>query len=713
MAGKCFVFRFEDVEVRERDFQLIKAGKALTVEPKAVRTLLFLLHNPQKLISKEEILNAVWGDTAVTEGSLTRCIWLLRGALGDDIHSPHYIETVATVGYRFLCPVEEEAPGEPEATEQPTSVMDGKKERSRKRWWVWALAGGALAGGALALSIVFTIWYLRRPLPPLRVTSYTQLTHDGHRKSLAGTDGSRLFFTDIASDAAPGPIAEVAPSGGLIQQIAVPLPSPLLADVSPDGGNFLVISVSPGDYFQNPLWNVRVLGGSMRRLGDAADAAFSPDGNSVAFSKEKDEIWLVRSDGTGAHKLATVRGWLWGGWPWGITWSPDGNFIRFTRRDPIIGEAQLWEVSSGGSNLHQLLAGWHSTSWKCCGRWTSDGRFFLFLSDNQIWAFDEGGGLFRRQSGEPTQLAGGPIHWGRPIPSKDGTKIFAEGTLLRGELSRFDSKTRRFLPFLGGISAQEIVFSNDGKTVAYVTYPDGTLWKANRDGSRPVQLTDPPMWAFLPRWSPDGAEIAFTGGSPAIDNERGHVYFVPSEGGSPPKLLPEIRDFETSFPGWSPDGHKIVFNAGNYWTYGKVTHDVRILDLDSHQVTVVPGSADVWGPRWSPDGRYLAAGSEDERQLMVFDFKTQKWSALPQKGLVDSPEWSRDGEFIYFRRSRGDMGIFRISIKGGAPVKIADLADWHDAGASGKYMGLDPTDAPLLLRDIGSDEIYALTLEQQ
>ncbi len=100
MGNKSFVFRFSDIEVREREFSLLKAGKVLAVEPKAFRVLLLLLRHPQKLISKEELLNSVWGDTAVTEGSLTRCIWLLRRLLGDDVNEPRFIETVATVGYR-------------------------------------------------------------------------------------------------------------------------------------------------------------------------------------------------------------------------------------------------------------------------------------------------------------------------------------------------------------------------------------------------------------------------------------------------------------------------------------------------------------------------------------------------------------------------------------------------------------------------------------
>src|SRR5207344_3205283 len=105
MANKSFVFRFADLEVREREFSLIKAGEALPVEPKAFRVLLILLRNPQKLITKEELLNAVWGDVAVGDNSLARSIALLRRLLGDESRNPRYIETVATVGYRFLCPV--------------------------------------------------------------------------------------------------------------------------------------------------------------------------------------------------------------------------------------------------------------------------------------------------------------------------------------------------------------------------------------------------------------------------------------------------------------------------------------------------------------------------------------------------------------------------------------------------------------------------------
>jgi Transcriptional regulatory protein, C terminal len=70
MAGKSFIFSFDDVEVHEREFTLVKAGEVLPVEPKAFRVLLILLRNPGKLIGKEDLLNAVWGDAAVTDNSL-------------------------------------------------------------------------------------------------------------------------------------------------------------------------------------------------------------------------------------------------------------------------------------------------------------------------------------------------------------------------------------------------------------------------------------------------------------------------------------------------------------------------------------------------------------------------------------------------------------------------------------------------------------------
>ena len=372
-------------------------------------------------------------------------------------------------------------------------------------------------------------------------------------------------------------------------------------------------------------------------------------------------------------------------------------------------------MSSRGSNLHQLLSSWHPLGGQCCGRWTPDGKFFLFLSGysgtggSQIWALDERRGLFRKPPADPIQLTTGPLSWSQPIPGKDGKTIFAAGITVRGQLSRFDAKSKQFQPFLGGISAQEVRFSKDGQSVAYVSYPEGILWKANRDGSNPMQLTDPPINAFQPRWSPDGTQILFSDISSSNVSSSSEIYIVSAQSGIPRKLLPEGSG-KQSDPDWSPDGHKIVFGSSFGGQDPKSV--IRIFDLDSRQITILPGSVGMTDPRWSPDGRFIAANSFDFHTMNIFDVRTLRWSALDLKTGMAFPEWSRDSQFIYFHRPSGDdRGIYRIRAKGGEVEKVVDLKDLHIAG--GVWTTLDPTDAPLVLRDIGSTYIYALTLEQK
>ena len=176
-AGKSFVFHFDDVEVREREFSLTKAGKVLSIEPKAFRVLLFLLHNPQQLITKDELLNAIWGDTAVTEGSLSRSIWLLRSVLGDDIRHPRYIETVPTVGYRFVAPVEERvefsesaiAPVAPRESERPGTAVRGQRRLSSR--WIWMITTALML--ILIAGIAVSVFSNRAPVP--RIHSVTVL----------------------------------------------------------------------------------------------------------------------------------------------------------------------------------------------------------------------------------------------------------------------------------------------------------------------------------------------------------------------------------------------------------------------------------------------------------------------------------------------------------------------------------------------------------
>jgi Tol biopolymer transport system component len=275
-------------------------------------------------------------------------------------------------------------------------------------------------------------------------------------------------------------------------------------------------------------------------------------------------------------------------------------------------------------------------------------------------------------------------------------------------LLRLNAKTGDLEPFLGGISAGFVKFSKNGQSMAYVTYPDGVLWKANQDGSHPVRLTDPPMSASLPRWSPDGSQILFE----SADGDRSEIYLVSSQGDSPQRLLPESKE-SMGDADWSADGSQIVFDVPPAWD---PKAEIRIFDIKTHHVSTVPGSLQLFSPRWSPDGRYIAAVSSlDNKSLSIFDVKTQQWSKRLENFVVEFQEWSKDSKFIYFsgNPAHGDVGLYRIQLSGGRPELLRGLKGIPLANAGMESGGIDFSEAPLIVRDTSIDDIYALTLEEK
>jgi serine/threonine protein kinase/Tol biopolymer transport system component len=559
------------------------------------------------------------------------------------------------------------------------------KGRTPRKAILWSTA--TIVVLAVALTGYFVIADSNKAAS-LHISEYTQITHDGNAGSLRGTDGSRLYINATEGD---WEIREVAVSGGDSAAVRVSLPDPVLLDVSPDGSKFLVASFKGATRFSHPIWSVRILGGSLQYLAVGYDASWSPDGNFVAYSTAEGDIFVIRSDGTGAHKLISV-----GGRVNHLRWSPDNTAMRFEK------EKQLWEMTAGGANLHSLLPGWKGSL--CCGHWSTDGNLFFFNSDGQIWARDEHRGLFRHSPLRPVRLTSGPIGWGSPIPGKDGGKIFATGSTPHGELVRLDSQTRQFQPYLHGLSADNLSFSRDGKSLVFTTYPDSILWKANTDGSNRVQLSTPPTLPIAPRWSPDGSQILFT----ELASDHGEKAFVVStQGGSPQRLLPEDAGMETD-PNWSPDGRKVVFSTSREGG-GDPKSLINVVDLDSKRVSTLPGSVGLFSPRWSPDGRSIAAVRMNSTTLNIFDMAAQKWST-PYKGVVAYPAWSNDGRSIYFMDFQQNPAVFRMRVVDGTIERLVDIKTLNYTGNSGMWMGVDPTGAPLFLRDLGTRDVYALSL---
>ncbi len=540
---------------------------------------------------------------------------------------------------------------------------------------------------------------------PISVSNYVQLTHDGQQKTLIGTDGARLYLNlgeSRAGSFARHGLAELSVSGGELKKVPILQSVDMVPlDLSPDASDLLAID-GQGAPPKGPLWSIPVLGGSPRRLGDvtAETAAWSPDGKTLAYTI-LGNLFLANADGTNPRKLIGVNGDILN-----ISWSPDSRRLRFDSSETAgsVGQQLEWEVSIAGNDLHRLLPGWHNPPDECCGRWTPDGRYFIFTSHNQIWALPEKT-LFRSDP-KPIPLTTSPLSLSSPLPSRDGKKLFMVGETFRGELMRYDTKAHQFLPFLNGISAEYVDFSRDGQWVTYVAYRQGSLWRSKIDGSERMQLTYPPMYPVLPRWSPDGKNIIFFEFAVAADKPA-RMYEISAAGGTPQPLLPEDGHQQLD-PNWAPDGRKIIF-AGES---NDPSSSIRILDLATHQVSTLPASQGLYSPRWSPDGRYVSAFSQDSKNLMLFDTQNQKWSQLAS-GSLSWMNWSHDSHYLYVLDYRGQDAVVRINVADHKAEPVVDLKNFVTVGRYGAWLALAPDDSPLLLHDTGSQDVYAVDLQSR
>ena len=252
----------------------------------------------------------------------------------------------------------------------------------------------------------------------------------------------------------------------------------------------------------------------------------------------------------------------------------------------------------------------------------------------------------------------------------------------------------------------DVVFSKDGNWVAYVTFPDGDLWRSKIDGTQKVQLTFSPMEVHAPRWSPDGKQIAFMGRDPG---KMWRIYLAPSEGGSE-RVLTGAGSESQAAPDWSPDGGSLVFSGLPEELSGDSSATaIHIFDLKSKAISTVSGSVGLYCPRWSPTGRYISATSSEGSKLMLFDVARLQWSTLNELH-EGCPAWSRNGDFLYFQSFDVSTPEFsRVRVSNGKREHIASI-DFRRGGQRDWYWwnGLTPDGDPIVLRDESNEEIYAL-----
>jgi serine/threonine protein kinase/Tol biopolymer transport system component len=578
-----------------------------------------------------------------------------------------------------------------EALSDPS--ISGDKEPSEKKPPIGP-RGVLLTIGACA--IVLLVAYLLRPAMPLpRVSRIVQLTKSGGARNQEPlfTDGPRVYYQAVGPAPADWQLRQVLLNGNEDTSTGVPAGRFSIHGLSPDDTEFLATGLNSE---QRKVWTMPVTtGGSPRRVGNllADDIAWSHDGAWFAYS-QGNQLFLAKSDGTSPRALAAVAA---SGRIDHVRWSPDDRLLRFT----LISETTraLWEIGVDGRNLHELRFNWPGDATECCGEWTPDGRYFMFSSRREgisnLWMLQEKSDWWRRAHRDPIQLTSGPVNYYQPTPSRNGKSVFAVGVQPSGELVRYDAGRKDFLPFLGGRSIAHLAFTRDGKWVAYVDYPEATLWRAHSDGTEPLQLTYPPLQVAVSRWSADGKRIAFHATQPG---QLWKDFVISAEGGNPEPFPPEPLTQAT--PDWMPSGDALIYSR----TWEAKNPELRLFDLRSGQSEKIPGTEGLYDPIWSPDGRYLAvvdANASDH--LLLVDLKSGKRTQVA--GPARWPAWSPDSQYLYFIRDRVKW-ILRVRVPDGQEEEVLEvpfrLTPWPFTVA--------PDGSLILLRQYGRYDVYSLML---
>ncbi len=678
-------YSFETVCVDTLRMSVHRDGRLISLEPKAMDVLLYLLAHRDRLVTKDELLDAVWTDTFVTPNVLTRAVAQLRKALGDDAQEARIIGTVSKRGYRFMAPVVE-GPPRPAADTAPTPAAPAP-HRGRLTWAVLAAAG---------IVIIAVAWWSRGPGPAstsqeIAATRFTTrqgydslpaISPDGRSVVYVSdrTGSLELYQTGLTVGA---PDVVLTNNGGRNTQ----------PEWSPDGRWIAFRSERHGG-----IWIVAAAGGAPQQIVEfGSDPSWSADSERLVFvsdglsSATPSRLWTVRRDGTD-RKVLNIAAPLVGviGMP---GWSHNGRFIVFSLNNGSAFRA-VWVTSADGQVAHKLAEGLTGRDI----RWTPD-------DDAIFWGGVTETGLSRLMRlginpatgevfGVPQALM--PIDGGRV----DGLSLANDGRALFG-IARSDANLWQ-IDLQGDTVGEPARLTNDAVRTAYpriapdgriayiqfvegrptatwIMAPDGTgrtpllpsgvmqgaQW--SRDGRRMFVIHDgAPVWVDVEtrRSTPISVTIDAPNGVQLAPDDSGLLHHRPGPGGvvniwlapfsgSPRRQI--TFDAEgASYGAYSPDGKWMAMQL----TRGS---DTWIGIMPAHSgATVTPlvtAKGQSWVYTWAPDSTRLAFAGERDGVWNVFDVERvtgtvrQLTQWTDREGYVRYPAWSPRGDRLVFERS--------------------------------------------------------------
>jgi Tol biopolymer transport system component/DNA-binding winged helix-turn-helix (wHTH) protein len=633
---------FGDVRVDLAAERVWRRDELVELEPKAFEVLRHLLHNPDRLISKQELFDTVWERTAVTDNALTRVVAQLRRALGDDARDARYIETVPTRGYRFIARIERltvagaaAAPAVPAAPVATTSVT------TWQRLWHSRSLTAAVIGGLITVAAHAFVSRFERPAqaPPPAVVPMPSGVPSTGGKDLQGPvtqvtfsmdldsfpsfspDGKMLAYASLQKSKLDLFVRPFAP-GSQTRQVTDDGQQNVQPDWSPDGQYLVYHSIARGG-----IWVVPATGGSTRQIAEfGSSPRWSPDGRSIVYQSSEvhgldvptalapSTLWITTFP-AGERRPLTKADAPAGGHSQ-PAWSFDGTRVVFLRQ--YFGPTEVWTIDVPSGVLTRVMVCPQSCATPVLD---IDGRA-LFLTAPEPFR-----GVWRVPlSADGRSAVGEPAALFTPIDSdvqgltlrRDGRQLAFTLQTVRSNLesialpatapARRDASPPRPQPVTRDTSVRNTwpIVSPEGDKLAYLSRRSGTgrhIWIASLDGSGARQLTFDTPVGPMHSWLPDGEEIAYLAARDrgldlkAIALTTGRSRLL--RGYGPWSMTERIKLMHARF---TPDGEQIVISqvsdeVMNLWTQNLKSGASRQLTHDREAAGF---------PTVSQDGRWVA-----------------------------------------------------------------------------------------------------------
>jgi Tol biopolymer transport system component/DNA-binding winged helix-turn-helix (wHTH) protein len=633
------IIRFSTFELNLQSGELRERGQKIKLQEQPFQVLVALLERPGEVVTRDELRGKLWAaDTFVDfDHGLNAAIKRLRDALGESAETPIFVETVARRGYRFIAPLDSGSPSNPVGI-TPASEQSKSHLGLSVRPWMIAIAGLAITAAAILLFVLHEA--VSAPKAQPRLVPLTTYTGREYAPALA-PDGNRVAFAWSGPDVPIGRTASI-----YIKQIgeeralrltSVPGAIDFGPDWSPDGayivfGRFPAPTATPGTV-EEGIYMVPAMGGAERRvhstnwtLGPIVDSrvVWASDGKTIAFSdrpvgQSHYAVFALDVATLSARQVTFPPESSYGDLHVGF--SPDARTMAFIRdgNDGV----DVYVIPAGSGSERRLtfdnrdLAGRHSV-WLVGLTYTSDGHDII-IGGNGLWRIHATG---KAKRAEPVRglgstafnpyIRGNRVVYGAPTWDANVYLLPLRNEIHAGEPTKLIAST--FLDQDGQLSpdGRHFVFSSD-RTGA------GEIWKANSDGSNPMQLTFLSGYSGTPRWSASGREIVFS----AAVQGNAHLFVISADGGPPRQITTD--------------------------------------------------SSNEGAPNYSRDGRWIYFASDRGGSWNVWKMPTEGGPAtqVTRNGGFFASE-SPDGQYLYYAKAPDAPGLWRVPLNGGSDEKVLD-----------------------------------------